>query len=388
MWAFKTLWDKGLIYEGFRVLAYCWRCETPLSNTETRMDDVYRDRQDPALTVWFELDERRPRSSTWTTTPWTLPSNLALAVGPDIDYAVMQDADGASATSSPRRASRPTPTSSADADAGRHDQGAELVGRRYTPLFAFFADTPNAFQVLAGDFVSTEDGTGVVHMAPGLRRGRPDRLQRGRHPDDLPDGRARALHRRGAGVGRQHVFDANPHVIRDLKDRRRRRAPRHVQPLVPALLAVRRSRSSTGRSRRGSWRSPRSATGWSSSTSRSAGCPSTSRTAASASGSPTPATGRSAATASGGRRSRCGRATTPPTRGSTCTDRSPSSRRDFGVAVDRPPPSGRRRAGAAQPRRPDRPIDDAPRHRGARLLVRVGVDAVRAGALPVRERRR
>ena len=56
MWAFKTLWDKGLIYEGFRVLAYCWRCETPLSNTETRMDDVYRDRQDPALTVWFELE--------------------------------------------------------------------------------------------------------------------------------------------------------------------------------------------------------------------------------------------------------------------------------------------------------------------------------------------
>ena len=56
MWAFKTLWDKGLIYEGFRVLAYCWRCETPLSNTETRMDDVYRDRQDPALTVQFELD--------------------------------------------------------------------------------------------------------------------------------------------------------------------------------------------------------------------------------------------------------------------------------------------------------------------------------------------
>src|SRR3954451_16249176 len=55
MWAFKTLWEKGLVYEGFKVLAYCWRCETPLSNTETRMDDVYRDRQDPALTVWFEL---------------------------------------------------------------------------------------------------------------------------------------------------------------------------------------------------------------------------------------------------------------------------------------------------------------------------------------------
>ncbi len=93
MWAFKTLWDKGLIYEGFRVLAYCWRCETPLSNTETRMDDVYVDRQDPALTVAFELLDgpwAGARLLAWTTTPWTLPANLALAVGADITYAVVE----------------------------------------------------------------------------------------------------------------------------------------------------------------------------------------------------------------------------------------------------------------------------------------------------------
>jgi isoleucyl-tRNA synthetase len=105
MWAFKTLWDKGLVYEGYKVLPYCWRCETPLSNTETRMDDVYRDRQDPALTVWFELadgeaaglagDASLPvRILAWTTTPWTLPSNLAVAVGPEIDY-VLVEHDGA-----------------------------------------------------------------------------------------------------------------------------------------------------------------------------------------------------------------------------------------------------------------------------------------------------
>src|SRR5437764_1330559 len=87
LWAFKTLYDKGLVYEGFRVLAYCWRCETPLSNTETRMDDVYRDRQDPALTVALRLDSGE-QLWVWTTTPWTLPSNLAVAVGPDIEYAV------------------------------------------------------------------------------------------------------------------------------------------------------------------------------------------------------------------------------------------------------------------------------------------------------------
>jgi len=95
MWAFKTLWDKGLVYEGFRVLWYCWRCETPLSNTETKMDDVYRDRQDPAVTVGLKLKSDKPELAgvealVWTTTPWTLPSNLAAAVHPDVDYVVVQ----------------------------------------------------------------------------------------------------------------------------------------------------------------------------------------------------------------------------------------------------------------------------------------------------------
>jgi len=88
MWAFKTLYDKGLVYEGFRVLAYCLRCETPLSNTETRMDDVYRPRQDPAVTVALELTSGPAvgaKALIWTTTPWTLPSNLAMAVNPGID---------------------------------------------------------------------------------------------------------------------------------------------------------------------------------------------------------------------------------------------------------------------------------------------------------------
>ena len=95
MWAFKTLWDKGLIYEGYRVLWYCFRCETPLSNTETRMDDVYRARQDPAVTVSLRLRSADPaldgvNALVWTTTPWTLPSNLAVAVGPDIEYVVVE----------------------------------------------------------------------------------------------------------------------------------------------------------------------------------------------------------------------------------------------------------------------------------------------------------
>jgi len=94
MWAFKTLYDKGLVYEGKRVLPYCWNDETPLSNHELRMDDdVYQMRQDPASTVWMEL-ETGERALAWTTMPWTLVPNTNLVVGADIDYAVMEHPDG------------------------------------------------------------------------------------------------------------------------------------------------------------------------------------------------------------------------------------------------------------------------------------------------------
>ena len=215
MWAFKTLWDKGLVYEGFRVLAYCWRCETPLSNTETRMDDVYRDRQDPALTVWFRL-ETGERILAWTTTPWTLPSNLALAVGPDVEYALMKDADGHTYVI-------------ADARVGAYEKelngaekigtvtGSELAGRSYEPLFPFLAGTDNAFRVLAADFVTTEDGTGVVHLAPGFGEDDQNVCNGAGIPTLCPmdeHGQYTAEITQWAG---RHVFEANPDVIRELK---------------------------------------------------------------------------------------------------------------------------------------------------------------------------
>jgi isoleucyl-tRNA synthetase len=178
MWAFKTLWEKGLMYEGERVLPYCWECETPLSNFETRQDDAYRPRVDPAVTVAFELHPAPPGTSpagvsdgplrmlVWTTTPWTLPSNLALAVGPDMTYDIYELLGHPCAIASERAAAYPelfseaTPLGSVT--------GAQLVGRTYTPLFDFFAHHPNAFQVLSGGFVATDEGTGVVHMAPGF----------------------------------------------------------------------------------------------------------------------------------------------------------------------------------------------------------------------------
>ena len=222
MWAFKSLWDKGLIYEGFRVLAYCWRCETPLSNSETRLDDVYRDRQDPAVTVWFELepqpgDAGEPeRILAWTTTPWTLPSNLALAVGPDIDYAVMES-DGHRYLLAEARLGH-YERELADATRVGTVKGADLVGRRYRPLFPFFAEQPNAFRVLAGEFVSTEDGTGVVHMAPGHGEDDQDLCNANGIDTVVPmdaQGRYTAEVEPWVGV---HVFDANPLVVRALRD--------------------------------------------------------------------------------------------------------------------------------------------------------------------------
>ena len=216
MWAFKTLWDKGLIYEGFRVLPYSWALETPLSNTETRMDDAYKQVQDPALTVAFVLETGESLLA-WTTTPWTLPSNLALAVAPDVSYVRVRH--------------NGTVYILAEARLGAYEkelEGAEvldsvlgsvLVGRRYTPMFPYFADQPGAFRIIAGDFVTTEDGTGVVHLAPGF--GEDDQ----RVCSDNGIGLVVPVDSRGLFTSEvpeyegMLVFDANPMIIRELKSR-------------------------------------------------------------------------------------------------------------------------------------------------------------------------
>jgi isoleucyl-tRNA synthetase len=221
LWAFKTLWDKGLVYEGFRVLAYCWRCETPLSNTETRMDDVYRQRQDPASTVWMEL-ETGERMLAWTTMPWTLVPNSNLVVGPDIDYAVLELPDGHHYVIAESRMEAYA-TELAGARKVETRKGTDFAGLKYAPVFEFlqdsYEDVPAAFTVLVGDFVSTEDGTGIVQIAPS-------------HGEDdfaiataagVPvvmtvdsQGRFNALAPRFEGL---QVFEANAPLLRELRER-------------------------------------------------------------------------------------------------------------------------------------------------------------------------
>ncbi|HEY0637004.1 MAG TPA: isoleucine--tRNA ligase, partial [Pseudonocardiaceae bacterium] len=217
MWAFRTLWDKGLVYQGFRVLWYCWRCETPLSATETRMDDVYRDRQDPAATVGFRL-ETGERALIWTTTPWTLPSNLAVAVHPDVDYVTVEHEGERYLLAEARLAAyaRELGEDAADRVVARH-KGSELVGRSYTPPFDFFAGRENAFRLLPADFVTTDDGTGLVHLAPAY--GEDDKTvtdAAGIEPVTPVDAQGRFTQQVPPYAGQQ-VFDANKAIVKDLR---------------------------------------------------------------------------------------------------------------------------------------------------------------------------
>ncbi|MGD8196122.1 isoleucine--tRNA ligase [Herbiconiux sp. P18] len=205
LWAFKQLHTKGLAYEGYRVLPYCWKDETPLSNHELRMDDdVYQMRQDQTVTVTFPLVGSRAeslgltavRALAWTTTPWTLPTNMALAVGPDIDYAVVPAGPNGTSDAEVAREgeggqqvlvadyllavdlvgnyAKELGYDSADearASVTRTLKGRELEGVAYDRLWDYYADaekwgTQNAWQILVADYVSTTDGTGIVHQAP------------------------------------------------------------------------------------------------------------------------------------------------------------------------------------------------------------------------------
>ena len=165
-WVFRQLWDKGLIYEGNRILPYCPRCSTPLSNFEANQG--YKDVTDPAVSVRFKAaDEQNTYFVAWTTTPWTLPSNLALAVGADIDYVKIADGDDFYIIAESRI---PAYYRDQTPEIVARFKGKDLEGRKYEPLFNYFTElaADGAFQVLLSDEVTTEDGSGIVHTAPGF----------------------------------------------------------------------------------------------------------------------------------------------------------------------------------------------------------------------------
>lgn len=219
IWAFKELYKKGLMYEGVRILPYSWAAETPVSNFETRMDNCYREREDPSVTIMFTLKtnegEKPTKVLAWTTTPWTLPSNLALCVRDDIDYDVYEE-DGTRYILASALAGK-YKRELANAQKIETIKGADLVGRKYEPLFDYFKDTPNAFQIIHADYVSTEDGTGIVHIAPAFGEDDMNACQPYGIPVICPvDGKGCFTKAVPDYEGMQ-VFDTNEPIIKRLK---------------------------------------------------------------------------------------------------------------------------------------------------------------------------
>lgn len=233
IWAFKTLYDKDLAYEGYRVLPYCWNDQTPLSNHELRMDDdVYQDRTDQTVSVGLRL-ETGELAVIWTTTPWTLPSNVAIAVGPDVDYvAVKVGASGAEWLAGETLIlAEPLMGNYAkelgeDAEVVARMKGAELAGRRYAPMFPYFEAQqaegaepgPAAWTIVTADFVSTEDGTGLVHMASAF--GEDDMLACSAAGIGalMPVDDAGCFTSQVSDYAGVQVFDANKPILSDLRN--------------------------------------------------------------------------------------------------------------------------------------------------------------------------
>lgn len=217
-WVFKQLWDKNLIYKGTKVVPFSSALGTALSNFEAGQN--YKDVQDPAITILFKLKDEDAYMAAWTTTPWTLPSNLALCVGPDIDYVkVIEKESGKKIYLAEARLS--SYTKKRTFEVLSKCKGTDLKGRRYEPLFPYFAnlEKEGAFQILTDGYVSTENGTGVVHTAPSF--GEDDNRvvkQAGLHLDACPvddNGQFISPVNDYEGV---YVKDADKLIIRRLKE--------------------------------------------------------------------------------------------------------------------------------------------------------------------------
>ncbi len=217
-WLLKQIWDKGLLEEDFKVVPYCPRCETALSSHEQHQPDAYKTVEDPSVYVRFPLeDERGTALLVWTTTPWTLLANMAAAVGPGIDYVKAEDplSPGHFLIVAEARAAA---LLSEDFTAVGSYKGQDLVGRAYVPPFDFVPKEGSAHTVTHGDFVTTDDGSGIVHLAP---YGEEDMGVAKR--DNLPI--VQMINASGQVVERGEPFsgmgvkEADPRIVEDLEER-------------------------------------------------------------------------------------------------------------------------------------------------------------------------
>ena len=165
-WAFKRLYEEGKIYEGEKILIYCTKDATPISKSEVAMENSYQMDTDPSLFVYFKLEDENEYLLAWTTTPWTLPANMVLAVNQDVDYSLVAYGDKKFYVASDRVEKVMTDEKHQPLEYSiiKTIKGSELVGKRFEPLFENRG--PAAHKILHADFVTTDDGTGIVHIAP------------------------------------------------------------------------------------------------------------------------------------------------------------------------------------------------------------------------------
>ena len=165
-WAFKRLYEEGKIYEGEKILVYCTKDATPISKSEVAMENSYQMDTDPSLFVYFKLEDEDEYLLAWTTTPWTLPANMVLAVNQDVDYSLVAHGDKKFYVASDRVEKVMTDEKHQPLEYSiiKTIKGSELIGKRFEPLFENRG--PAAHKILNADFVTTEDGTGIVHIAP------------------------------------------------------------------------------------------------------------------------------------------------------------------------------------------------------------------------------
>ena len=165
-WAFKRLYEEGKIYEGEKILVYCTKDATPISKSEVAMENSYQIDTDPSLFVYFKLEDEDEYLLAWTTTPWTLPANMVLAVNQDVDYSLVAYGDKKFYVASDRVEKVMTDEKHQPLEYSivKTIKGSELMGKRFEPLFENRG--PAAHKILHADFVTTEDGTGIVHIAP------------------------------------------------------------------------------------------------------------------------------------------------------------------------------------------------------------------------------
>jgi isoleucyl-tRNA synthetase len=214
-WILKNFHDRGLIYQGFKILPYCPRCETPLSSHE--VSQGYRDVKDPSIYVRFRsLDDPDTYFLVWTTTPWTLISNVALAVHPDVEYLKVEYNGEKLIIAEPRA----NEVLSGEFKILERYKGAQFEHQRYEPLFKFIKPEKDAYYVVLGDFVTTEDGTGIVHTAPAF--GEDDYVvgQKYDLPVVRPVDKSGKFENEITDFQGKFVKDADADIISDLKNRK------------------------------------------------------------------------------------------------------------------------------------------------------------------------